>query len=147
MPVYTPSLLSMIELGIAPYALRGISQTLEPIDAAGDFRRTASGTLIHISAPQFQKYRTTIRCSDLSSPGLDNVWQGMRVTMHCAAELGYEGSTDTSGRGRPAVPNSIRDEEGWTFYRPIIVFLITGYSIDFAEWDAEYAWELTAEEE
>lgn len=140
------SLLSFVELGIAPYALRGIAQTLQPIAQASNLRRTANGSLEDVSDPLFQKYKSTIRCTDQQSPGLDGVWPGLQLTMWCAVELSSEGNTGTVGLFRPAVPNSIRQENGFTFYRPILIMRVLDYQTSFDEWPANLAWQLDLEE-
>jgi hypothetical protein len=146
MMLLLPSALAFVELAIPPYALRGISQTLEPIEQASNARRTINGVLKDVSSPDFRKYRTQIRCTDQQSPGLGELWPGMQLTMHSAAELSFEGSTGSSGLERPAVGGSLREESGFTFYRPVLIVRVIDYSTDFAEWDAEVAWQLRAEE-
>lgn len=143
-----PSALSFLELAIPPYALRGISQTLEPIDQAGKLKRTINAVLRDVSSPDFRKYQSSIRCTDQQSPGLGKLWPGMPLTMYCAAELSFEGSTDDSDGPfeRPAVPDSVREESGFTFYRPILSVRVTGWQTQFAEWEAEVAWQLDVEE-
>lgn len=141
------SLLSFVELAIPPYALRGISQSLEPIEQASNLRRTVNAVLKDISSPDFRKYRSTIRCNDQQSPGLDGIWPGQLLTMWSAAELSFEGSTDdTDAFARPPVEGSIREEGGFTFYRPILSVRVIGYSTELAEWDAEVSWQMDVEE-
>lgn len=141
------SLLSFVELPIPPYSLRGISQTLTPIGQASNLRRTINGTLLDKASPDFQKYISSIRCTDQQSPGLDGVWPGRLLTMHAAIELAFEGSTDqTDSFARPPVPNSIREESGFTFYRPILIVRIVSYDTEFAEYEGQLAWELQVEE-
>lgn len=140
------SLLSFVELGIAPYALRGIQQSLQPITQASNMRRTANGSLEDVSDPIFQKFKSTIRCTDQQSPGLDGIWPGRQLTMYCAVEISSEGSTSTAGLFRPPVPNSIRTESGFIFYRPILIVRVSDYQTSFAEWQADLAWQLDLEE-
>lgn len=140
------SLLSFVELGLPPYSLRGITQSLQPISQASNLRRTANADLDDVSDPLFQKYRSTIRCTDQQSPGLDGVWPGRQLTMHCAVELSSEGSTGTTGLFRSAVPNSIREENGFTFYRPILIVRVLDYQKSLVEWAADLAWQLDVEE-
>lgn len=149
-----PSALSFTELGIPPYALRGISQTLEPIDQASNVKRTINGSLKDVSSPDFRKYRSSIRCTDQQSPGLGRLWPGQRLTMQCAAELSFEGSTDENATAdsdgpfeRPVVGGSVREESGFTFYRPELTVLVVNYSTDFEEYEGKVAWQLDVEEE
>lgn len=143
-----PSALSFDELEIPPYALRGIRQTLQPINQASNMRRTINAVLRDVGAPDFRKYRSQIRCTDQQSPGLGKLWPGMQLTMHAAIELSFEGSTSDSDGPfeRPAVIGSVREESGFTFYRPILVVRVVDYSTECAEWDAEVAWSLDVEE-
>jgi hypothetical protein len=148
MTLLLPSALSFQELDIPPYALRGISQTLEPIDQASALKRTINAVLRDVASPDFRKYKSSIRCTDFQSPGLGKLWPGMPLTMSCAHELSFEGSTDDSDGPfeRPAVAGSVRDANGFTFYRPVLAVRVTAWSGHFAEWQAEYAWQLDVEE-
>jgi hypothetical protein len=109
------TLLEINGIDIPPYASRGLTQTLEPIDQAKQTRRTVNGVLKDISAIQFQKYKSSITCTDQQSPGLDGVWPGLVVVVDCVAELSYKtgGSPD-----RSIVTDSSRVDGDWTFYRP-----------------------------
>lgn len=147
MALLLPSALSFVELAIPPYALRGISQTLEHIDQASRMKRTINGVLRDVASPDFRKYQCSIKCTDMQSPGLDGIWPGMQLTMHSAAELSFEGSTDDSdGFQRDVVPGSVREESGFTFYRPVLLVRVIDYTTEFAEWEAEVAWQLNVEE-
>lgn len=144
-----PSALSFSELGIPPYALRGIQQSLQPIDQASNVKRTINGTLKDVSSPDFRKYRSTIRCTDQQSPGLGKLWPGQRLTMQCASELSFEGSTDDSDGPfeRPVVAGSAREESGFTFYRPQLTVLVVAYNTELEEYEGQVAWQLDVEEE
>jgi hypothetical protein len=50
-------------IGIPEYSARGVTQTLQPIEAAGSLRRTVNGTLKDLSFAQFRKYRSNIGCA------------------------------------------------------------------------------------
>jgi hypothetical protein len=65
------TLLEISGIDLPHYATRGLTQTLEPIDQAKQTRRTVNGSLKDISAPQFQKYKSSITCTDQQNPGLD----------------------------------------------------------------------------
>ena len=101
------TLLVLTGIGVPPYAARGLTQTLDPIEAAGSQRRTVNGTLIDLSLAQFRKYRSTIRGRDQQAPALDGVWPGRVVTVSCVAELCCP-STDTPAK--PVVSGSQRTE-------------------------------------
>lgn len=140
------SLLSIVELGMPEHSIRGITQSLAPIDQATNLKRTINGELDDVSDPAFRKFQSTIQCKDFASPGLDGVWPGQILTVHCVIERCVEGSTSTAGFDRPPVPNSIREWGGFTFYRPIIVFRVIKYAEDFDEYPGDLAWQLELEE-
>jgi hypothetical protein len=75
------TLLSISGIDLPPYATRDITQSLEPIQQAKQTRRTVDGVLRDISAPQFQKYKSTITCTDQQDPSLDGIWPGKQVTV------------------------------------------------------------------
>jgi hypothetical protein len=105
------TLLVISGMGFSPYAARGLTQTLVPIEQAKQLRRTASGKLVDVSVAQFRKYRSTISCTDQRAPAIDGIWPGMVVTVSCVAELSHPPSGAPS---RPVVAGSIREEEGYT---------------------------------
>lgn len=126
------------------YAVRGLTQTLEPIDAIKQVRRTVNGTLEDVSASQFQKYKSTITVPDQLPPAFDGVWPGQQIVVDCVSELSYL----TSG-GSPAktvVAGSSRTEGTFTFYRPQIIFLITNFQAQTDEYGAAVTWTLEMEE-
>jgi hypothetical protein len=134
--------------GVAPYSARGLRQTLEPIAAAAQLRRTVNGTLTDVSSPEFRKYRSTISCRDQMAPALDGVWPGQELSVECVAELSYP--TATGSPGRPMAGSSageaVRTEGAFTFYRPVLQMRVVGFSTDTDEWDAAVGWTLELEE-
>ncbi len=131
--------------GLPPYAVRGITQTLEPIQAAANIRRTVNGTAVNLSASQFQKYRSTISCTDFQPPAFDNVWPGDVLTIDCVKELAYlDGSP--SGPQRDVVPGSERTESGYVFYRPRLTMMMISKSEEADEYSAENPWSAEFEE-
>lgn len=137
------TLLVLTELGIPLYAARGLTQTLEPIQAAANLRRTVNGSLIDLSYSQFRKYASTISCTDQRVPALDGVWPGQELTVSCVAELAY---ADGASPQRESVSGSERQEDGFTFYRPILTMLVTRFHQQIDEWGAAVGWELDLEE-
>jgi hypothetical protein len=71
-------------IGIPDYSARGLTQTLEPIEAAISLRRTINGGLKDLSFAQFRKYKSTISCHDQEPPAVDGVWPGHVVTIDVA---------------------------------------------------------------
>jgi hypothetical protein len=138
------TLLSLIGIGVPPYSARGLTQTLEPVEQATQLKRTVNGALVDLSAQPFRKYRSTISCQDQEPPAIDGVWPGQVVTVECVAELSF--LTASGAPARPAVEDSERIEGGFTFYRPILVMRVTGYSVSRDEYGATTAWQLQLEE-
>ena len=128
----------------SPYAARGLTQTLQPIEHARQLKRTASGKLVDVALEQFRKYRSTISCTDHRVPAIDGIWPGMVVTVSCIAELSYPIGGSPS---RPVVPGSTREEAGYVFYRPLLVMRIVDVVPSTDELSAEVAWTLELEEE
>ena len=142
-PEMSDTLLVLTGIGIPAYSARGLTQTLQPIEAAGSQRRTVNGTLVDLSLPQFRKYRSTIRCSDMEAPALDGIWPGAMVTVHCVVELCHP----TGGTSeRTPVTGSMRTEGGFIFYRPQITMQVIGFSVEKNEWGAITGWTLELEE-
>lgn len=129
--------------GMPPYAVRGITQSLEPIEAATNLRRTVNGGLVDLSASQFKKYRSTISCADVNSPAFDAVEIGDAVLVDCVAELAYKAAGSPS---RPVVPGSSRTADGFVFYRPQLSMIVVGKSQETDEYGAEVSWTMELEE-
>lgn len=138
------SLLVISGEGTPEYSVRGLTQTLEPIDAAKNLRRSVNGNLIDLSASQFKKYRSTISCEDVDSPAFDAIEIGDTVTVDCVAELAYK--TSGGSPSRTVVPGSLRVSGDWTFYRPRLTMVVTGKSQETDEYGAAVSWTLELEE-
>lgn len=126
------------------YSARGMSQTLDPIGAAKSQRRTVNFELVNLALIRSQKYKSVISAKDVRPPSRDDVWPGKIVTVGCAFLASYP----TGGSpARGVVSGSQRDDgHGFTFYQPIITFMIGDIPRSFDEWNAEYAWSLEMEE-
>lgn len=125
---------------IPPYAARNLSQTLDPIDDAGVLQYTINGTLLDLSDSNFQKYRSTISCTDHQLPALNGVWPGRLVTVHCISRLYY--LTASGLPDREVVPGSSEVQGDYTFYRPKLTMRVESYSTSREEWQARNAWTL-----
>ena len=136
--------LTLSGIGVPPYSARGASQTLEPIEAAQQLRRTINGALIDLSRPEFRKYRSTISCADQQPPAIDGVWPGQVVTVGCISELSYKTSGGTPARS--IVPGSSRTEGDYTIYRPQLTMRVVSFSQDTDEYGATVSWSLELEE-
>jgi hypothetical protein len=136
--------LTLSGLGVPPYSARGANQTLEPIEAARQLRRTINGELIDLSRPEFRKYRSTISCADQQPPAVDGVWPGRVVTVDCISVLSYRTSGGTPARA--VVPGSLYTEGDYTFYRPQLTMRVVSFSQDTDEYGAAVSWSLELEE-
>lgn len=138
------TLLTLSGVGIAPFSARGLTQTLEPIDASTQLKRTVNGALVDLSYEPFRKYKSTISCQDQEPPAIDGIWPGLEVEVGCVAELSF--ATGGSGPARPAVDASSRTDGAFTFYRPILTMRVTGFSVSRDEYGAAVSWQLQLEE-
>ncbi len=129
-------------IGLPAASIRGVTQTLRPIDAAGQTMRTVNGALVDLSVATFRKYASTITCRDQVPPALSGVWPGALVTVECVAELVYE--TATGSPERTVVASRVDGD--FTFYRPLLGMRVLGYSIDHDEWGAAVGWSMELEE-
>jgi hypothetical protein len=128
------TLLVLSGIGIPDYSARGLTQTLQPIEAAISLRRTINGGLKDLSFAQFRKYKSSISCRDREPPAIDGVWPGHVVTVECVAELCYP----TAGSpARPVVSGSTRTQGGLVLYRPQLQMLVTGFSANRDEYGAD----------
>jgi hypothetical protein len=75
--------------GFPPFSARGCQQTLQPI-TTGELRRTVNGELLYTGKKGHHKYRSTIWCQDQTSPALDGIWRGERLTISCIQRLWQE---------------------------------------------------------
>jgi len=136
--------LTLSGIGVPPWSARGASQTLEPIQASQQLRRTVNGDLIDISRAEFRKYRSRISCADQQPPAVDGVWPGQVVTVGCISELSY--LTAGGAPSRIPVAGSSRTEGAYTFYRPSLTMRVVSFSQDTDEYAAEVSWSLELEE-
>lgn len=134
------TLLTLSGIGIAPYSARRVSQTIEIIDEAGDFRRTIDGKLKNVANPAFHKFRSSITCDDVNSPALNGVKKGTELVVGSVVEWSYP--TATGSPERPVVTGSSRVEGTHTFYRPELTMMVVSYNINKNELDAIVGWQL-----
>lgn len=140
----TTTLLVISGEGIPPYSARGLTQTLEPIPAAGGARRTVNGELLDVSSPELRKYASLVSCSDQQTPALDGIWPGEIVTVDCVAELAYK--TAGGSPQRTVVTGSSRVEGDYTFYRPRLTMMFMGHQVSRDEYKAIVGWTMAFEE-
>lgn len=137
------TLLVLAGMGVPRYSARGITQTLEPIDAAAHIERAINGGLIDFGYMPFRKYKTQISGNDQRPPAVEGVWPGKIITVDCVQELSVVQSMPLE---RPAVPGSEYVEKGFTFYRPQLVMMVMAFAMSGDEWQAGVQWSLNAEE-
>lgn len=130
---------------LPPYATRGLHQTITPIAASKNFRRTVNGVLKNLAPSQFRKFVSTITCDEMDSPGLDGVFPGLVLTINCAAELAF--LTQGGSPVRPVVAGSLRTDGAFTFYRPVLTMEVTDYRLSLNEWERVVGWQLDLEEQ
>lgn len=143
MPTPVNSILRLEGIGVPPYASRGLTEQLQPIDT-NDVVRTINGELVDFGFEQFQKFQVTITGHDMRPPACSGVWKGQIVTVDCISALGYltlGGSPD-----RPVVDGSEIVEGGFTYYRPRLEMMVMSYSQDTDEWNAACDWTMVLEE-
>jgi hypothetical protein len=138
------TLLVITGMGVPPYSARGLSQSLLPIDQADQSRRTVNGDLIDNSVVDFRKFRSVISCTDQDVPAINGIWPGAAVTVECVAELSY--LTAGGSPDRAVVAGSSRVDGLYTFYRPQLSMLVTGFEISVDEYGAEIGWTLQLDE-
>jgi hypothetical protein len=136
------SLLTLSECGVPLYAARGLTQSLDNIEAAAQLERSINGELMDFSYAQFRKFRSTISCTDQRPPS--HVWQGQILTVECVEWLAYR--TSDGAPIRPVVPGSTIVEGEITFYRPILTMRVAMLSHSVEEWAAGVSWQLELEE-
>jgi hypothetical protein len=146
MPFSDPTwtVLELTGMGVIPYSSREATQTLEPIQqAAANLYRDVNGVLRSAGGEQFQKYRSTISCSDQRPFANDGVWPGKLVTVKCIATLAYE----TGGSpARTVVSGSSFTEGDWTFYRPELNMMVLSFGLQYDEYKAVVGWSMELEE-
>lgn len=126
------------------YSARGITQTLEPIDGSMFQARTVNAELVDLSVSRFRLFKSVISASDVRPPSRDDIWPGRKVTVGCAYLLSYPTIGGTPSR--TVLTGSDFVEGDFTFYQPLITFMLGKASGNFAEWEADYRWSLSMEE-
>ncbi|TBA16106.1 hypothetical protein [Rhizobium ruizarguesonis] len=138
------TVLVLTGIGVAPYSARGLEQDLQPIDGAGQLRRTVNGTLVDLSETQLRKFTSTISGTDQLSPAVNGVWPGRTVTVDCIAELCYP--TSGGSPDRSVVSGSSRIEGAMTYYRPQLAMMVKDWQLRRDEYGAQVSWTLELEE-
>lgn len=138
------TVLAISSIGVPPYSARGLTQTVEPIEAAKNNWRTVNGEYIDVSGPQFRKYKSTVSCNDQVPPAFASLWPGRLLTVDCAFHLSYK--TDGGSPERPVVSGSSRVEGDFTIYRPQLQMRCVSFSQSEDEYGAAIGWSIELEE-
>jgi hypothetical protein len=144
MPDNAFTLLTLVGMGVTPYSARGITQSLNHIDAAAQSRRTVNGDLKDLSFSGFRKYKSTLNGADQLPPALDGVWPGKILTVGCVSELVY--LTAGGAPERTVIAGSSRTEGLFTYYRPELTMMVLTYTVDTDEYGAAVSWTMELEE-
>jgi hypothetical protein len=150
-----PTVLVLTGVGVPPYSARGLRMSLQPISSSQNLRRTVNGGLVDLSESAFRKYAATITGSDIDPPAIESVWPGLSVTVHSIVELSCEAPTEMPteeeatdlGLEREPVPGSIREADGFIFYRPVLHMRVVGFEVNRDEWGNTHSWTMQLEEE
>lgn len=167
---------SLLRLGDHPMYKRtgrGVTQTLEMIEA-GEIADALDGHSVFLGMDDYpQKFTSTISCDDWFPPQLDQLRRAQIIRVECVNVLGRTGLALPGEFQRRHVPGSIvhmdnrsialpGDGEGgyigpngevhgpaqvaWTKYRPMIDFRVVSWSITTDEWGAKTSWTLNLRE-
>lgn len=148
------TILRLTGIGVPPYSARGLTQTLQHIDAAVVQRRTINGVLRDLSDNAFRKYSSQISGTDVAPPAVDGVWPGMVLTVDCIPQLTQKVTSTTEPStteleaqlGRDFVPGSIVEADGFVSYRPRLTMMVIGFTMSTEEWTAGVPWSMNLEE-
>lgn len=136
------TLLILDGMGVPLYSSRGARQTLEPIDGAKQVARTINGELVDLTVgPEFQKFRSTITCTDVRPPR--HLWPGQVVTVYCVCDMVYPVGGIAP---RNAVPDSLRVEGDFNIIRPVLEMMLIHNPAEADEYGAAHSWTLEFEE-
>lgn len=137
------TVLRLSGIGVPPYSARGLKQSLAPIDAATNIKRTVNGDLTDISFTGFRKYKSTISGTDQQPPNVSGAWPGRTVTVDCVSELSMdEGGTPE----RTVVPGSEVTEGAHTTFRPRLTMMVLTFSLNQDEYGRQIDWSMDLEE-
>lgn len=140
-----PTVLKLVGVGVPPYSARGLSQTLEPIDASIHIERTINGELINLGYDPMRKYKSEISGSDQRPPAVDGIWPGHIVTVDCIVTISHP-EYGAFGREPVDYDDSLINEAGYVTYRPRLTMMVMNFSVDEDEYGAQIGWKLSLEE-
>ena len=136
------SLLTISAVGVPPYSVRGLVSGIKPLGQSKQVRRTVNGAALDTSDSVMRQWAFTFQCKDQQAPGFWESWPGAVFTVALPMELAYLTATGAATRAVAAT----RTEGDYTFYRPSVSAIVTDWSGEFDEWNADYSWTLDMEE-
>lgn len=163
------TILTLGDIVIPVGSARGITQTLQPINN-GDLRRTVNGSLKDLTRVENRKFESQIRCTDMATPAMAELWKGQTLSIECIQVLNQNvfpaGQAATLIRppvsgsvvgfdstGSKVLPTTVIGSDA-TFpsdvvnieFRPILTMMVSATSMDTDEYEAEEGWSIDLEE-
>lgn len=163
------TILTLGNLAIPTGSARGITQSLQPIDN-GDIKRTVNGSLVDLTRPLNRKYESQLRCSDMATPAIAELWKGQTLLVGCISILNQNVdpvSTNVTlirdpvagsvfgfeADGTKVIPDTVigRDvvfptDVANVEFRPELTMMVMATSTDTDEYAAEEGWSIDFEE-
>ncbi len=165
--------LKITGVGFPVLSCRDATQILSPIHH-GEMRRSVNGELCYVGTNRHHKYQSRVTCADQNLPGIQQVWVGAVVTVHCISPLWeffvLEGEEIKHRLSRPIVEGSLLvksadntpldfqwnegiltlpqggGERVMVSYRPLLKMRIASFDFKEAEWQDGRFWQLGLEE-
>jgi hypothetical protein len=117
---------------------------MKPRSGAKSQRVTVNGELVDLSLARMHKYSSIISAHDVRPPSRDDIWPGKTVTVACAYLFSYP--TSGGSAHRSVLSGSSFVQGAFTFYRPIMTFMLDDVGGSFDEWQAGYTWTISMNE-
>ena len=140
------TVLDLEEWGVMPGSGRGLRQSITPVPN-GSLHYTVWGDLESTARESLNRFKVTVTGDDVWPPAFAGLWPGQPLTVRCISPL-PQPQPATRPLIRPPVPGSViwmdaelnplPDQNGavWVTFRPILLMLVEGWTIDDQEWDA-----------
>jgi hypothetical protein len=138
------TILSLGNIAFPVGSARNIKQTLEPINIVR--RRTVNGDLRSVTPEQLKRWRVSVSCSDQNTPAIDDLLS-LDDEIEVVPIQEWKFTTATGAPSRRIADGTDHDEDGITYYRPLLIMMITAFSSSAdGEWTADQSWSITLEE-
>lgn len=137
------TVLTLGGMGVVPYSTRGATQTLDFYEgAAANIYTDVNGVTRLAGGTQFQKYRSTISCTDQRPIAADGVWPGKIVTVGCIVELAYKTADGPPSRTPVEGSEVVDTGSDFTIFCPLLTMMVMDLKIQKNEWGAEVGWSM-----